>query len=818
MKNLKLILSTALIFFYATNSNAFTENPSKGIIKGKIVDESSQEPMEFATVSVYTTDSVLITGNITTSDGQFEIEVPHGKYDIIVQFISYQNKVIEDINISGKNKNVNVGEIYLKPDSKMLSEAVVTAEKSEMVIGLDNKIFNVGKDLSNSGKSASEILDNIPSVTVDLDGNVSLRGNEGVQILIDGKPSGLASAGNTDALRSLQGSLIDHVEVITNPGASHEASGMAGIINIVLKKEQKQGVNGSFEASAGYPHDYKFGTNINFRRTKLNYFINYGIDYNERPGEGFTKQHFMFADTSYQTNVDRERLRTGWSQNLRGGADYFINNRSTLTAAVFLGASNEENITNIWYRDYDELGDMQQLTLRQDNELELEHNIEFSLNYDLKFDEKRRKFNAYFQYIEKAEKEESDVEEIITELYGEAITDDNPILQKVLNKESEREIRAQADYTHPIGEEGKIDIGYRSDLRLINNPYEVKEEDESGNLVFLEDYTNNFDYIENIHAIYAQAGNKFDKFSLQLGLRSEVSDVRTYLKNTDERNNRLYFDFFPTAHTSYELNETNSLQISYSRRINRPHFWFLNPFNNYTDARNIRTGNPNLEPEYTDSYEAGYLFNNGKTTFYSGGYFRNTNGVIERISEVDENGITYVVPYNLSEQQSFGLESNLSIDPFEWWTLSGDINAFRAITSGEYNGENLKSDTYSWNSRLNSMMRFKNRDLDIQTTFFYRGPQETTQGERKAFYMMNLGISKDILAGNGTLTFNVRDVLNSRKFKYVINQENFYSENEFRWSTRSVSLSFVYRLNQKKKMNRAPQNGGGFGGGGDMGI
>jgi hypothetical protein len=204
-------------------------------------------------------------------------------------------------------------------------------------------------------------------------------------------------------------------------------------------------------------------------------------------------------------------------------------------------------------------------------------------------------------------------------------------------------------------------------------------------------------------------------------------------------------------------------------------------------------------------------------TIYAGGYFKNTDGVIERISEVDEEGITYIFPYNLSVQNSFGMEANISVDPFKWWTLSGDINAFRAITSGEYYGEQLESDDYSWNGRLNSMMRFDN-DMDIQTTFYYRAPQKTTQGERLAYYALNLGISKDVLKGNGTLTLNIQDILNTRKFRYIIDRPNLYSENEFRWSSRTVSLSFIYRLNQKKKRNGG-QNRSGSGGGGDgMGI
>ena len=238
--------------------------------------------------------------------------------------------------------------------------------------------------------------------------------------------------------------------------------------------------------------------------------------------------------------------------------------------------------------------------------------LSFRLITTLKFDQKDRKLNVFVQYIEEGETEESDIRENITYFYGEAVNDD-PILQRSLNKESQRDVLVQADYIHPFGEKGKFETGYRSELRFINNPYQVEERNEAGDWEFLEDFTNDFNYSENIHALYAQAGNQFNKWSLQLGLRTELSDVRTYLKQSDERNNRLYFDLFPTVHTAYKFNEINSIQLSYSRRINRPHFWYLNPFNNYTDARNIRTGNPNLNPEYTDSYELGYLMNNGKT-------------------------------------------------------------------------------------------------------------------------------------------------------------------------------------------------------------
>jgi outer membrane receptor protein involved in Fe transport len=815
IRNIRIIIAALLIFLIQSGNVKGITDDDAGSISGKVIDSSNNEPVEFATVSVYTADSTLVTGNITSVDGTFNIQVPDGKYYLHVQFISYQQQTVENVRVTRDKRKVDLGEISLQLDTKKISEVTVTGEKSEMVIDLDKRTFNVGKDLGNAGKSATEILDNIPSVTVDLDGNVSLRGSQSVQILVNGKPSGLVSSDNPAALKSLQGSLIEKIEVVTNPSARYEAEGMSGIINIVLKKDQQEGINGSFEVSAGYPHDYRAGANVNFRRKKANYFLNYGASYRERPGEGVAYQHFMFPDTNYFTNVERDRLRTGWSHNLRGGADYFINDRNTLTAAAFVGFSDEKNTTNLWYRDLDQDGMLQEVTWREDNEQELERNIEFSLDYTLKFDQEDRKLNVFVQYIEEGETEESDIREKSTSYSGESINDDD-VLQRSLNKESQRDLLVQADYIHPFGEDGKFETGYRSEMRFINNPYSVEEKNENGDWEYLEGFTNDFNYTENIHSVYAQAGNQFNKWSLQLGLRSEFSDVRTYLEQADERNDRLYFDLFPTLHTAYQFNDINSIQLSYSRRINRPHFWYLNPFNNYTDARNIRTGNPNLNPEYTNSYELGYLRKNAKTTLYAGGYFKNTDGVIERISEVDEEGITYIFPYNLSVRNSFGLETNISVDPFKWWTLSGDINAFRAITSGEYDGERLESDDYSWNGRLNSMMRFDN-DLDIQTTFYYRAPQKTTQGERLAYYMLNLGVSKDVLKGNGTLTLNIRDVLNTRNFRYIIDRPNLYSENEFRWSSRTISLSFIYRLNQKEK-SRGGQNRNDFGGGEGMGI
>ncbi len=780
---------------------------NEGTITGKVIDKQANLPLEYATISLFTSDSVLVDGTITSSDGTFFLKVSPGNYFAEVQFISYEKLVINNVSITAQNRNIDLGTIALELESTSLNEVTVIGERSEMVINLDKKIFNVGKDLSNTGKTALDILDNIPSVAVDMEGNITLRGSENIQILIDGKPSGMVNSSNTNALQSLQGSMIERVEIITNPSARYEAEGMAGIINIVLRKDANKGVNGTFEVTAGYPQQYSLGVNVNFRKEKINYFLNYNIRYNERPGMGKSYQEFTLSDTSYITRLERERLRTGLSNRIRGGADYYINSKNTITTSFLFGIDDQLNTTRLSYNDFTFSNPPVPIasSYRIDKEEEDEKDIEISMNYEKKFEKEDHKLTFLTQFMENSETEKSSIEEEIIPSNEDV---GSTIIQRSYNNESEKNFLLQADYIYPFGNDGKFEAGYRSEFRNIANPYYVEEQDDNNNWMRLEEFSNNFKYIENIHALYLQGGNNFGKIGLQFGLRTELSDVRTFLHETNEKNERLYLDFFPTFHSSFQFSKVHSMQLSYSRRIQRPRFWFLNPFHSYSDSRNIRSGNPNLNPEYTHSLEAGYLANLTVFNFYSGVYYRYSTDVMERVNFVDDStGITLTMPLNLSERQSFGFESNITLRVQKWWTLSANFDFFRSITDGHFEEENLHSDDYSWNTRLNSRIRLP-KNFDIQTIFFYRAPQETTQGLRKAFYMLNLGISKDLLKGNGTLTFNIHDVLNSRKFRFIIDQPDLYSENEFRWSKPNYTLTFIYRLNQNNRMTRNGRNNG----------
>jgi outer membrane receptor protein involved in Fe transport len=790
-----------------------------GRITGKVIDGNNNSPLEYATISLFRQDSSIITGAITSDDGSFSINIGPGNYFAEIQFISYEKKVIQNIVVTPRNRFVDIGTVALSPQATALDEVTVTGERSEMVINLDKKIFNVGKDLSNTGKTALDILDNIPSVTVDLEGNISLRGSQNLQILIDGKPSGLVNSSNTDALQTLQGSMIERIEIITNPSARYEAEGMAGIINIVLRKDANKGVHGTFEATIGYPQQYSLGVNFNFRREKINYFLNYNVRYNERPGSGNSFQNFTLPDSSYTTLIDRERLRTGLSNRIRGGVDFFINPKNTITTSFLFSVNDQSNTSRIRYSDYTSAEPISLLANsdRTDKQHEDENDIELSLNYEKRFEKKDHKLIFLAQYMENSETQKSTIKEEI-DPFGE--NNDKVLFQRAFNVESEKNILLQADYNYPFGNKGLFEAGYRSEFRNISNPYNVEQQNDDNTWMKLPEYSNQFEYIENIHAVYVQGGNNFNKISLQFGLRSELSDVHTYLHETAEKNENLYIDFFPTFHSSYQFNKIHSAQFSYSRRIQRPRFWDLNPFFSYSDSRNIRSGNPNLKPEYTHSLETGYLADMSTLNFYSGIYYRYTTNVYERVSFVnDSTGITQMMPLNLSERHSFGAESNITLRMQKWWTLTASVNLFRFITDGHFGDEHLHSDDFSWNTRLNGRLRLP-ESIDIQTIFFYRAPQETTEGIRKAFYMLNMGISKDVLNGNGTFTFNINDVLNSRKFRYVIDQPDLYAENEFRWSKRSYTFTFIYRLNQNKRNGRDERSNEGSNdmGGEDMGF
>ena len=787
-------------------------NPAKALVKGKVVDFNSQLPLEYATVTLFEQkDSSMVTGAITDETGGFLLETTFGRYYAQIEFLAYKKVIIDNIALTREEPVINLGIIPLEPDSKMLDVVEVRAEKSQMQLSLDKRVFNVGKDLANSGGTAADVLDNVPSVTVDVEGNVELRGSGGVRILVDGKPSGLVGISNSDGLRQIPANLIDRVEVITNPSARYEAEGMAGIINIVLKKDRSQGFNGSFDLTAGTPDEYGVALNLNYRRDRFNFFTNYGLRYRKGPGTGTQYQEFYLNDTTtFITNQVSNRSRGGLSNSVRFGADYFFSTTSILTTAFNFRYSDDNNFNKIAYQDYlNDLNHPTGITYRTDDETEKEPNLEYSLTYKKLLDRDGHEFTADFRYQDNTEEENSDFIEENYDAFGVSKIEAD-LHQRSGNKEIQKNMIFQTDYVRPFSKEGKFEAGLRAGLRDINNDFKVEQEYGDGNWETLAGLSNDFIYEENIYAAYTSLGNKLDKFNWQVGLRSEYSDVYTELVVDDSINDRQYFNFFPSIFMGYELSEKNSMQVSYSRRIRRPGFWELNPFFTYSDARNFWSGNPNLNPEFTDSYEVGYLRYFDKGSLTSSVFYRHTKDVVERIRTQTSDTSSFTQPVNLATQNDYGLEFTFSYDPFKFWRLNGNANFFRSVTEGEYQEQVFDADTYTWFGRLSSRLTIK-KNLDFQVNFNYRAPRKTTQGESKALWHIDPALSMDVLNGNGTLTLSVRDVFNTRRRRYITEGDNFYTEGDWQWRARQTTLTFSYRLNQKKQ--REGRNGGGFEGG-----
>ena len=696
--------------------------PPGRMLTGIVVDEN-ENPIPYASVSTRSIrDTTRLRGVATNVDGTFEIRLGPDHFMLTISFLSYNNQVQE---IDMRNGDLDLGSIKLLPKTELIDEVVIKGEKGYMEMKLDRRVYNVGKDPNNAGSNAQEILETVPSVEVDVDGTVSLRGSENVRILVDGKPSGLTGISTQDALRQLPGSLIEKVEVITNASARYDAEGEAGIINIVLKKEKQSGLNGSFEVSVGFPHNYGVSANLNYRTGKVNIFGGIGGRYSERPGSGYSFQEFILEDTTFAYEKIREQVRGGFSVNGRFGVDYFINKKTNITASGMYSRSWNQNTSSIKYKDIDALGNVTQEVDRAEEEYEAGDNIEANLNFRRTFRSEEQLLTADVRWYNRGDTELADLLEI-----GEDYT----LSQRTENLESNRNWLFQTDYVHPFKKDVKLETGLKATLRRINNDYKVEEFNDSMQWEILDQFNNNFIFDENVYAAYLMASGKVKRLSLQGGVRAEYSDITTELTRTNEKNKQQYISFFPSAHLSYEFASNNSLQLSYSRRISRPRFRHLLPFFNLTDNRNIYSGNPNVKPIFTHSVELGHLKTWDNGSLLTSIYYRHRDGVIERISRSDATGVITTLPINLSTEDAAGLEFSFSYNLFKWWRVMLSANAYYSITDGDFESQSFYAETFTARGRLTSKWTIWEK-LDIQTAHVSSAQKHISRQELKYVFL-----------------------------------------------------------------------------------
>jgi len=800
MKN-PFILTIILSLF-----TSFTFAQTEVTVTGTVLDKDVNQPLEYATIVFFSKkENRIVTGGITDASGNFSIVVPSGTYDVSVEYISYKTKSIPNKVIT---KDTDLGILGIAIDVESLGEVQVIAERTTVEIKLDKKIYNVGKDLTVRGGTVSDVLDNVPSVSVDVEGNVSLRGNENVTILINGKPSGLVGLNSSDALRQLPAESIERVEVITSPSARYDASGTAGILNIILRRSKLQGLNGAITANAGYPTTAGISGNINYRTGDFNFFNTSSYNYRESPGRSLTEtEYFNGSDPSTFLNEYRETERENLGFTTNVGVEWYVNETSSITSSLVYRNSDEENTTINTIDRINSDGSLISRSLRIDPEKEEDKTIQYALNFDKQFgDNSQHKFTLDFQFEKSDESERS------------LILDSTP--ERVQTIESQEEVLLQTDYVLPIGENSQFEVGYRGEFSELDTDYSL-EFDEDGEFVLDTDVSNNLIFKQHVNALYSQFGSKIkSKFSYLLGLRMESTRISIDQITSNDFQKKDYVGLFPTINLGYEINSNQSLQLGYNRRISRPRSRFINPFPSRSSASNLFQGNPDIDPSYSNQIDFGYLNKFGKVTLNSSIYFSHATDVFTFITE--DTGETVIIgdtevpvirrsPINLATNDRYGFEFTLTYRPTKVWNINGNFNLFQSITEGFYNGTDFGAENLSWFVRLNNKYTLPG-NIDWQTRLFYMGPREDAQNKSKGMFSTDLAFSKDLFNDRASLAFNVNDVFNSRKRITDSFTDTFDSYSEFQWRQRSFNLSFTYRFNQQKKQQRdrgQNNNGGG---------
>ena len=809
MKKLILFLNIFFTTIYLFSQSNNYNQTKEFIISGVISSLESEELLEYATITLLDpNDNNVITGGITDNLGRFSIPAQSGKYNILIEFISFKNLNLNNVDL---NKDLNLGKIKLELDYESLGEVEIIAEETSVEIRLDKKIYTVGKDLTVRGGTGSDVLDNIPSVSTDIDGNILLRGNDAARILINGKPSRLVGI-NSSFIKELPADAIEKVEVITSPSARYEAEGSGGIINIILRKSKKLGFNGSISANTGNPKSNSISTNINYRSGKINFFNSSSVYDRIRPGSssGIT-EYFNGSEPSTFFSEDRERERISDGYFINNGFEWYIDDKTSLLGSFFYNDYSSDNLESNTIRELDANSNILNTIIQNDYEDDVDNNREYNLNFEKKLDEDGQLITIDLQYENSKEWENS-------------IIDENSIVnESVIENIQSESYLIRSDFVLPIGENRQFEAGIRIESEDDITDYKVFDNIDN---VFVEDLnqSNLFQYKEQISALYTQYGVKVDeKYSFLLGLRLENT-----LKNVNQLTIQDFTKIddtglFPTFNFGLEFGDDETLTFGYNRRIRRPWSRFINPFPTKISPILIWQGNPYLDPTYSNNLDLGYVkkYESSFTVNTSAYFQKSTNSINTIIEETGEfanlNGVDVPIvvrtPINLSTNERFGFELNLSYRKGRKWNINSNFNLFQNKVEGTYNDIVFDSENVSWSFRLNNKVTLPGK-VDWQTRMNVRGPNETAVSKSDGDFSIDLAFSKELFKDNATLTLNIKDLLDQRGWRNETFNDNFYNDFEYRWSQRSATLNFTYRFNQKKNQNRRQMRSGGFDDGG----
>ncbi len=800
------IFSLGMILLSIKGYGMPSEDDSKPTkISGIIIDEATQSPLEFANVAVYSeSDSSLISGGITNEKGRFEITgTGYGAFYLEANFIGYEKSDVKNIVIEQGNSVVDVGRIAVRPSSVEIGDVNVVADKAQVEFKLDKKVVNVSQVISAIGGTAVDVLENTPSVQVDIEGNVSVRGSSNFTVLIDGRPTVLDGS---DALRQIPSSALESIEIITNPSAKYEPDGMAGIINLVTKKNSLNGFSGIVNGSVGTRDKYRGDITLNYRTEKFKFTV--GADWRDetRYGSMSSRRETMENDTTSFLYIDGSRNYTRSGHNFKSGIDWYLTDNSTLSLSGELGKSKSFRSGNGQTRRFTSPQSTRLFSVTEEVSDRFNDFYETNLNFQHNFNNDGHKIEAMAYY---SKEEGSDAEKESEIVADENFLKTDEFIERVsaVETDDEKEFRFKLDYTFPFSETGRIEAGALSRLNREKEGLSFKIFDpETNSWEINEKFTSVTDFLRDIHAVYATYSNAFGNFEYMAGLRGELTIREIGNTNQDSLSQLNRFDLFPTFHSSYKLGKNNEIMASYSRRINRPGGRELDPNPNYYNRYTIRIGNPNLEPEYTNSYELGVLRRFGRSYISLDGFHRVTNNKIDRY-QTFEDGIFYLRADNFHKDYATGGELTGNVNITDWLLVNASASIYNYRLTGEINGNSVDRESTNWNSRMNTTLKFSDNSR-LQVNGFYRGPSVSVQGESKAFFYSNVSYRHEFFNRKLSATLSVRDPLGTARFERESYGPDFNSWFQWKREPRVFMLTLSYRINNFKSDSRNGNNGG----------
>lgn len=773
--------------------------PKNGKITGKIIDAETQTPMEYANVSIFRKlDSKLITGSISNASGTFAItELPLGVYYVEASFIGFEKTTIKDIKIVPNAMAVDMGTINLSASREQIGTVDVVAERNRVEYKIDKKVINVTNDINAAGGSAVTVLENTPSVEVDIDGNVSLRGSSSFTVLIDGRPSVLSGS---DALRQIPSSAIQNIEIITNPSVKYDPDGMAGIINVVMKKNVLSGLNGIVNVNLGTGKKYGTDMMLNYKTKKYNLFI--GANWNDNTDKGNMKstRETYANDTTTYLNTEGTRNQSRGGTQLKGGFDYYLTDKTSVTVSSELGTYDFSSYGGGNLHNYDSPSSFDIYSVQQNNSGRSGNFVSANASFLTKFDENGlHKLEGSFNYRNRDGLSDETINEYRSDADYKQV---NEYLAQVVTKENSNsnDYRAKLDYTLPLKGGDKFEAGLQSRM-----------ENEKEELSFLNfgindpKFSSSMDFKEDIHAIYSTYTGNVKAIQYVVGLRGEYNkrSITHFKDNVAYPHTLDRFDVFPSTHLSYELVDKSQLMTSYSRRINRPDGRDLDPFPSYMNQYTIRIGNPDLKPEYTDSYEFSYMKKFGNSFVSLETFYRTTNNLMTRLQELKPDGIIYMSTTNLNRDYSMGGEIMGNINVNKWLLINTSFTLYNYKLKGEVLGKSVDKESTNYSGRMNATIKFT-PESRLQLTGFYRGPSVSAQGDQKGMVFTNLSYRQDFMKKKLSATLSVRDLLGTMRMQGTSYGENFKSTFKMTREPRVLMLTLSYKINNYKMDRQAP--------------